>query len=549
MGAALFQFKFLIPLLSLILTGCALPGVTGSPIAFVLALLVLGFSACRPLVDDDRTDEFILRRLLFITSSTTGTSCTGTLTNIDLSSVDLAGTGAGFKITGENAAHNFGEHVDATGDFNGDGLGDILVGAPDVPTFLGRAYVIYGKRDGAMDLDAADLSSSADGISILTTNVGDELLKYEESLSFLGDINGDGFDDLHVAGAGSSLYGGYYDGNRVVFGNDTPTDIDITTMGAGQGFILNGTFYTGYGTGKAGDINGDGIDDIAYTPGDGNGFQGQAQIIYGKTSGWGTVFTISGMPATDGFTIQANTNRNNQRGRIQGVGDINGDGVGDMVMANPGNATLPEGGAYVIYGKSGTTRGGFTAAPVPATDGYEITGTTGANWGKSVTAGDFNGDGHRDFVLGSPTYNGSNGQLAVITSDVGTLTLGSLTSSQGFTLEGASAERAAYSIALTGDVNGDGLDDLLVGAHLADNGATDSGSVYLILGQSGIPSTGALLADYAGIRIDGPAASARLGFDVSLGDVNGDGCADMVMGAVNASGADEVYVVYGGPAR
>ena len=412
MGAALFQFKFLIPLLSLILTGCALPGVTGSPIAFVLALLVLGFSACRPLVDDDRTDEFILRRLLFITSSTTGTSCTGTLTNIDLSSVDLAGSGAGFKITGENAAHNFGEHVDATGDFNGDG-----------------------------------------------------------------------------------------------------------------------------------------IDDIAYTPGDGNGFQGQAQIIYGKTSGWGTVFTISGMPATDGFTIQANTNRNNQRGRIQGVGDINGDGVGDMVMANPGNATLPEGGAYVIYGKSGTTRGGFTAAPVPATDGYEITGTTGANWGKSVTAGDFNGDGHRDFVLGSPTYNGSNGQLAVITSDVGTLTLGSLTSSQGFTLEGASAERAAYSIALTGDVNGDGLDDLLVGAHLADNGATDSGSVYLILGQSGIPSTGALLADYAGIRIDGPAASARLGFDVSLGDVNGDGCADMVMGAVNASGADEVYVVYGGPAQ
>ena len=109
---------------------------------------------------------------------------------------------------------------------------------------------------------------------------------------------------------------------------------------------------------------------------------------------------------------------------------------------------------------------------------------------------------------------------------------------------------------MNGDLNGDGLDDLVVGAAYASFGAgTYSGSTYVIFGQTGtsFPATGGLLETYAdgirGIRVDGPLAGARLGNDVALADINGDGCDDLLMSAVNPGGDDYAFVVYGGKAR
>ena len=167
----------------------------------------------------------------------------------------------------------------------------------------------------------------------------------------------------------------------------------------------------------------------------------------------------------------------------------------------------------------------------------------------SSFSGDFNGDGIPDFTIGSYATVGE-GKTALLFGDVGTADLGTLTTDQGLVLSGGSTnERSGYDLALADDVNGDGLADLFIGAYQASNSTTQSGSAYLVFGRSD-PLTATDLSSYTGgatgIRIDGANNNHLLGQSVATGDVNGDGCADLIVGATNASKA---YVVFGGVAR
>jgi hypothetical protein len=133
---------------------------------------------------------------------------------------------------------------------------------------------------------------------------------------------------------------------------------------------------------------------------------------------------------------------------------------------------------------------------------------------------------------------------------VGALTLSGLSSAQGFTLDGTSSEHAGTDISLAGDVNGDGLADLLVGAYEADITALNAGAAHLVFGRSGIPSSGAALGSYTGgsggIRIEGPALNRDMGDDVDLADINGDNCADIILGGEDTTGVGAAYVIFGG---
>jgi hypothetical protein len=133
-----------------------------------------------------------------------------------------------------------------------------------------------------------------------------------------------------------------------------------------------------------------------------------------------------------------------------------------------------------------------------------------------------------------------------------TIDLSTLTAAQGFIIRGAADDRAGHSVANAGDVNGDGIDDLIVGAQLSDGGGTDAGEAYVIFGSRAGFGTIDLttLTSAQGFRIQGDLAGDYAGWSVSAaGDVNGDGLDDIIVGAPfgddGGLNAGEAYVIFG----
>ena len=540
------RLTFIATALLLFLTGCAgSPGLSG---LFLTVVLFAFLATCRPTLGNDPLAPGLVRLLFQWQGPRYGVErCNGTqdyTRSFDLSSVDLAAEGLGFKITGANAGDEFARTIRGVGDINGDGIQDFAVSANRYNSDAGRIYIYSGKRDWSGDLNAADFSTS-DGI-LIEGGASDRIGRYINSVDGAGDVNGDGIDDM-VTGTRAG------DGeNWIIFGDRDRTSFDLGTYSMDHPKFVAmpaGTFYdTGFTAAGPGDVNGDGFNDVAFGGNaQGSTSEGKPVIIYGKASGWSTVTTLDTIGTADGFYVRGEAN--NVTLSVRGIGtpgDLNQDGFAEMIF---GQAN-PQPSAIVVYGVSGTRSNIDTyGAPISAPDGFKVTGASGT--ARAFAHGDFNGDGTPDFAINNRTYNGSNGRVTVLFGDAGALTIGAHSASQGFTLEGSGAERAGQSLAMSGDFNGDGIDDLVVGAYFADHSATDSGSVYVIFGGlSGLPATGATLSTYAdgvrGFRIDGPAASAYLGRDVDLADVNGDGCTDILLNTFNSANTNDAFVIFGG---
>jgi hypothetical protein len=363
-----------------------------------------------------------------------------------------------------------------------------------------------------------------------------------------GDVNGDGREDLLVRTHQIDPVG--FDRVFVVFGRDEWSDLDLASFGPGDGFVIEGTRSFGPGPASlagAGDVNGDGLDDVIVgSPAGVTVRVGAAFVVFGKTSGAPVHVDSLG---SQGFRI-AGVRTEDETGRtVGGAGDVNGDGLADVVLSGPDRRT-----AHVVFGKTSAApvflatlgAGGFVFDP--GDDFRDLLGPV-------TGVGDTNGDGLSDFIVGLPGQGREgNGRVFVLfgKSDAGAIDGMSL-GEAGYQIDNGSSHvsaAAGESLAPAGDLDQDGLADFLVGAPGADNNVGGSGSVYVLFGKE---DTNPLdLSSFTnGFRIDGKGVLYAAGTSVAGGeDLNRDGIPDIVVGEPEGeidgrSSGGSAYIVFG----
>jgi len=335
------------------------------------------------------------------------------------------------------------------------------------------------------------------------------------------------------------------------------TSADFTILGKANGDRL-GSIVSG-----AGDVNGDGFDDMivgAFFNDDGPGANpGAAYIFFGAGNLSGT--KALGLGQSADVTILGKA-VNDQLGRsVSSVGDVNGDGFDDIIVGahyNNDGGSNNEGAAYIFFGA--TNLSGTKALEAAGSADVTFLGKAASDFlGKSVSgAGDVNGDGFDDMIVvaigndDGASYAGAAYVFFGASNLSGTKSLGGVESADVTFLGKAAADRLGYSASGAGDVNSDGLDDLIMGARLNNDGAGDAGAAYIFFGASNLSGTKSLGGvESADVTILGKAASDRLGKSVSgLGDVNADGFPDIIVGAYfnNDGGTDDegaAYIFFG----
>lgn len=400
----------------------------------------------------------------------------------------------------------FGGSVSGAGDVNGDGYGDLIVGAgyySNGQASEGAAFVYQGSSTGVVGT-AASMIESDQANAIL----GGFL--FGEGVSSAGDLNGDGYSDIVI---GCLLYdnGQTDEGASLVFHGSSN---GVATTASKNLESDQASAYFGVSVSSAGDVNGDGYSDLIvgapqYSNGQSN--EGAIFIYYGSSAG------LSGTPSV---TVESNKASAFLGCSVAWAGDINGDGYGDVVAGSKGysNGQTDEGAVLVFHGSSGGVSS--TASIVLESN------QANAQMGGSVAgAGDLNGDGYSDLVVGVLKY--SNGQTAEGAAFVYKGSATGVSSTANMVLESNQSNAGmGSSVAAAGDVNGDGFGDLVVGAATYDNGQTDEGVVFVYHGSSwgisGIPA----------VTLEVNQANALLGGSVSsAGDVNADGYSDLLIGA------------------
>jgi hypothetical protein len=198
--------------------------------------------------------------------------------------------------------------------------------------------------------------------------------------------------------------------------------------------------------------------------------------VFGSDQGWDATFALSGLSGTNGFRIEGVNEADTLGQSVSGAGDINGDGIDDLVVGATlaGTPGAYAGAAYVIFGKQGGPTLPVTLATLNGTAGFAIVGVSdGDSAGFSVSAaGDVNGDTIDDLVIGAPRAdpNGSASGASYVVfgknSWTSPLNLSSLNGSNGFALSGGTAgDESGTAVSAAGDINNDGFDDLIIGAR------------------------------------------------------------------------------------
>jgi hypothetical protein len=298
--------------------------------------------------------------------------------------------------------------------------------------------------------------------------------------------------------------GGYSVGRTyVVFGHSGAfaSSLNLSTVNGSSGFQLDGSGFSELGSalGRAGDVNGDGFDDIvigAFKNSSGAQYGGSSYVVFGHSGAFTSPLSVTGLNGSNGFRLVGSSEGCYSGWSVSGIGDLNGDGFDDVAVGQPVTVNQyptidASGRTFVIFGHSGA----FAAS------------------------------------IGLTSLNGSN----------------------GFRLDGpGTGGSSGDRVAAAGDVNGDGIEDLMIGAVGATFAGGNSGSTYVVFGRQGsYPATFGLstLNGSNGFRIDGAAAHDTSGRGVAgVGDVNGDGLDDLVIGAEATplqTFVGSAYVVFG----
>ena len=468
-----------------------------------------------------------------------------TIARINLA--DLDGSN-GFRL---DADTYLGNSVSNAGDVNGDGFDDVIVGSSS--GYLNNlSYVVFGKAssfNATMNMDDIDGSN---GFRLNGESNGRSNFLIDQ-VSRAGDVNGDGFDDFVITknqyyDHGSSILGTTSSDGYVVFGKGTgfSAAMDLVSLNGSNGFQINGFPADRnaiiFSMGDAGDINGDGFDDLMIQTlrreDQYSYFDNRSDyIVFGKVAGFDATLNLSSLNGSNGFHLEGDG-----RSPAGGAGDINGDGFDDFID-----------GGSVVFGKA-TFNATLDLSSLDGSNGFRLNGDSIYS---TSGAGDVNGDGFDDVIIGAPhaDWNGiSSGSSYVVFGRASgfdaVMNLSDLDGSNGFRLDGEAAfDYSGFSVSSAGDVNGDGFDDVIIGAPHTDWNGSNSGSSYVVFGKaSGFESVMRMsdLDSSNGFRLDGASVNGKWGESgqsvSGAGDVNGDGFDDLIIGS---PGARSSYVIFG----
>ncbi|MDJ0450376.1 Ig-like domain-containing protein [Methylocystis sp. JR02] len=530
----------------------------------------------------------------FDSSSTSGsllTISTGTFTTAN----------AGYSVQSHDG---LGFAASPAGDFNGDGYMDYAVSGPhahfgDTVGGASELYLIYGSANGLPSTSDADSLLASKALHITGQGVSGDQDIQGLQVQGIGDLNGDGFSDLLVTSV-------LNDGAFVIWGRAAATGTislgSMDTTATSDGFAIHGVAGSVlFGAAAGGtDLNNDGYADLLLSDPSGYSAEsspvgtltaGALHVLYGHSGAGAAVWTnlygngnglydsVTNTQLGAGAQTTIGTNDTGAAhfgGKVQNVGDVNGDGILDFVVTDPrlGDITTPNSGAaYLVFGQQGGLASDvnitslLSAGQAIRLDGsqagedlggvqldYGNNGSADA-WrsgeGNTIAAlGDINGDGFGDFAIGSPEWGDgledgfAPGRVYVLYGSQSGWASGSIATAAsgatGFTLTSSLSTNATngwlgYDIRGAGDVNGDGVDDFLIGAPGIDAGGTDSGSVYLVYGAAGggfvSGNLESMVSGGTAVRLDDLGAGSLLGVSTAMGDWNGDGISDFAIGA------------------
>ncbi len=448
---------------------------------------------------------------------------------VTLTNTWLDGTN-GCILAGSRAGDYCGYAVAGAGDVNGDGLADILVGAyqadPRGKLAAGEAYLVYGRTHpfpAQVTLTNTWLDGT-NGCILAGSRTGDYC---GSAVAGAGDVDHDGFADMLVGAYGAAPGGRSQAGEAyLVYGryDGMPAQVTMTNtwLDGMNGCILAGaraSDYCGSAVAGAGDVNSDGFADMlvgAYgADPDGRSAAGEAYLVYGRggrTLPAQATLTNTWLDGNNGCILAGARTNILCGAKLAGAGDVNGDGLADFLVsaisAAP-NGRTGAGETYLVYGRLAYPAWiTMTNTWLDGVNGVILAGAQiNDSSGSAVSgAGDVNGDGLADFLVGARgvclyagaaclVYGSSTGYPAQIT-----LTNTWLDGTHGLLFAGTTTNgRAGEASSLVGDVNGDHVDDILIGAFLmAPGGRKWAGESYLVFGRNRTPGVTPASGNQAG---------------------------------------------------
>lgn len=503
----------------------------------------------------------------------------------------------GFRIVGQSPKDELGYAVAGFTDPSGDG-GALLIGAPqrDAGSFAtaGEGYGVGVTPRGVPEGDTLFLGELG-GSGGVVSEGGGNADRAGTALASGDVLRADASPDIVAGAPGADVIATDSDGNRV------------TLVDAGRVYVTSATYWSdfyknfyypymgykidgpeaGWEIGSAvsagRDVNGDGVDDMLIGAAKADPTVGGAArtdagavfVVYGTDATSYQDLALATLDATQGYRLVGAAAGDAAGHAVANIGDINGDGVGDMLIGAPGTdpgGRSDAGTAYVLFGKAGGP-GLESLGDVDGLAGFALDGAAaGDGAGHAVArAGDINGDKIPDYIVGAPYADvtaAGGGTLA----DAGAtyvvfgtrpskagfparIDLSTLDGSNGFRIDGKEAgAQSGFSVAAAGDVNGDRIPDILIGAPQAGTGTSDKpGAAYVVFGRAGGWDASMSLADLDGANgfaIEGGTVYGEAGFSVAgIGDIDGDTVDDIAVGAryADVAGLDDgaAYVIYG----